>query len=82
MTSLSHLAGRTVVESKLLSVLLQYSLNTVNSEIFTRVLFSRNFPYAKFPENTILGYGKITLSISDIGKPYIITKFFNLKFVL
>ena len=27
---------------------------TVNSEIFARVLFSRNFAYAKFPENKIL----------------------------
>ena len=25
--------------------------NTVNSEIFARVLFSRNFAYAKFREN-------------------------------
>ena len=28
--------------------------DTVNSEIFTRVLFSRNFEYAKFRENKIL----------------------------
>ena len=28
--------------------------NTVNSEIFPRVLFSRNFAYAKFCENKIL----------------------------
>ena len=27
---------------------------TVNSEIFARVLFSRNFAYAKFRENKIL----------------------------
>ena len=27
---------------------------TVNSEIFARVLFSRNFAYAKFHENKIL----------------------------
>ena len=29
-------------------------LNTINSEIFARVLFSRNFAYAKFRENKIL----------------------------
>ena len=29
-------------------------LLTVNSEIFARVLFSRNFAYAKFRENKIL----------------------------
>ena len=28
--------------------------NTVNSEIFSRVLFTRNFAYAKFRENKIL----------------------------
>ena len=28
--------------------------NTVNSEIFVRVLFSRNFAYGKFYENKIL----------------------------
>ena len=28
--------------------------NTVNSDIFARVLFSRNFAYAKFRENKIL----------------------------
>ena len=28
--------------------------DTVNSEIFARVLFSRNFAYAKFRENKIL----------------------------
>ena len=27
---------------------------TVNSEIFTRILFSRNFAYAKFRENKAL----------------------------
>ena len=41
MMSLSLLAGRTEVDSKLLSVLLQYSLNTVNPEIFARILFSQ-----------------------------------------
>ena len=30
------------------------SAPTVNSEIFARVLFSRNFAYAKFRENKIL----------------------------
>ena len=31
-----------------------YTLATVNLEIFERVLFSRNFAYAKFHENKIL----------------------------
>ena len=30
------------------------SVATVNSEIFARVLFSRNFVYAKFRENVTL----------------------------
>ena len=30
------------------------AFNTVNSEIFARVLFTRNFAYAKFRENKIL----------------------------
>ena len=30
-----------------------YGSYTVNSENFARVLFSRNFPYAKFRENKI-----------------------------
>ena len=30
------------------------TLNTVNSEIITRVLFPRNFAYAKFHENKTL----------------------------
>ena len=29
------------------------ALNTVNSEIFTRILFSYNFTYAKFRENKL-----------------------------
>ena len=39
---------------------------TVNSKIFARVLFSRNF--AKFRENKISRNGEITLSFNDIGK--------------
>ena len=31
-----------------------YKHNTVNSEIFARTLFSRNFAYAKFRENKTL----------------------------
>ena len=41
---------------------------TVNLENFVRVVFSRNFAYAKFPENKILANGKIILPITDIGK--------------
>ena len=33
-----------------------------------RVLFSRNFAYAKFLENKILSKCEFTLSITDIGK--------------
>ena len=32
----------------------QWHSNTVNSEIFARTLFSRNFAYAKFRENKTL----------------------------
>ena len=32
----------------------KFQTSTVNSEIFARVLFSRNFAYAKFRENKIL----------------------------
>ena len=39
----------------------------VNSEFFVRVLFSRNFAYAKFRENKILMNGQNTLSFTDIG---------------
>ena len=39
---------------------------TVNSEIYARVLFSRNFAYAKLGENKILQ--RITLPFTNIGK--------------
>ena len=39
--------------------------STVNLEIFVRVLFSRNFAYAKFREIKILTK---SLSTTDIGK--------------
>ena len=38
---------------------------TVNSEIFTRVLFSRNFAYAKFREKNSR-YVEISLSLTDV----------------
>ena len=41
---------------------------TVNSEIFARVLFSRNFAYAKFRENKTSRNAEITLSFADICK--------------
>ena len=43
--------------------------STVNLEIFARVLFSRNFAYAKFSENEMKSsrIGEITLSFTDIG---------------
>ena len=39
-------------------------LDTVNSKIFARVLFSRNFAYGKFRENNVL----VTLSFIDIDE--------------
>ena len=36
----------------------QADVYTVNSDIFERVLFSRNFAYAKFRENKILTNGR------------------------
>ena len=41
-------------------------LFTVNSEIFARVIFSRNFAYAKFRENKALARWQINLSFTDI----------------
>ena len=45
---------------------------TVNLEIFARVLFYRNFAYAKFVKIKSSQNAKITLSFTDIGKscPY------------
>ena len=43
----------------------------VNSEIFARTLFSRNFAYAKFRENKTLAKWHITLSFIDIGKSFL-----------
>ena len=37
-----------------LYLLIKFKNNTVNSEIFARTLFSRNFAYAKFRENKTL----------------------------
>ena len=49
--------------------------STVNSGIFARVLFSRNFAYAKFRENKILANGEIITLFTDIGKSYPSHKF-------
>ena len=65
--------------------------NTVNWETFARVLFSRNFAYAKFRENKTSRNAEITLSFTDIGKSChsrdflasqmcIYTQFANIKF--
>ena len=43
-------------------------LFTVNSEIFTRVLFSRNFAYAKFVKIKSSRNSEITLSFTNAGK--------------
>ena len=47
-----------------------YGFCKVNSDIFARVLFSRNFAYGKFHENKSSWNGEIILSITDIGKLY------------
>ena len=46
--------------------LVRLTLHTINSEIFARTLFSRNFAYAKFREKKPSQNGKITLSFIDI----------------
>ena len=43
-------------------------LITVNLDIFARVLFLRNFAFAKFCEIISSRNGEITLSFTDIGK--------------
>ena len=45
------------------------SLPTVNSEIFARILFSRDFAYAKFRENKIFEKWRNHSSFTDISKP-------------
>ena len=49
--------------------------STVNSEIFARVLFSRNFAYAKFRENKPSRIGEITLSFIDVGNQALVANF-------
>ena len=43
-------------------------LETVNSEIFARVLFSRNFANEEFRENKNSRNGENPLSFTDVGK--------------
>ena len=50
--------------------------NTVNSEIFARTLFSRNFAYAKFRENKTLAECQ-NHSFIDIGKSCLSRTFFT-----
>ena len=45
-----------------------FVLNTVNSEIFARVLFSGNFVIAELCKNKTLVKSEITLSTIDVGK--------------
>ena len=44
------------------------SVTTINSEIFARVLFSRNFADAEFAKIKPSRNGKITLLVTDVGK--------------
>ena len=41
---------------------------TVNSKIYARILFSRNFADAEFCKIKTSQNGKITLSFTDVGK--------------
>ena len=43
---------------------------TVNSEIFTKALFSRSFASAKFRDSIILAKCRITLSFTEICKSF------------
>ena len=55
----------------MLNAIVNHALaTTVDSEIFTRVLFSQNFAYAKFRENKVLAKsnGEITLSFVNMVK--------------
>ena len=50
--------------------------NTVNSKIFARVLFSRNFSKIKSSRN-----GDITLSVTDIRKSSLVENFKRRKYI-
>ena len=54
---------------------------TVNSEIFARVLFSRNFAYAEFRVNKSSRNGEVTLSFTDICKSYLSRDFLTAQIV-
>ena len=47
---------------------------TVNSEIFVRVLFSRNFPYAKFRDNKTSQNGKIICPLLILANHALVAK--------
>ena len=63
-----------ILQSDMLLTLIELLL-TVNSEIFRRTLFSRNF--ASFMKIKPLRNGKITLSFIDIGKYCLGREFFT-----
>ena len=54
----------------------------VISEIFVRILFLRNFTYAKFCENRTIANGQITLSFTDIGKSCPSSQYLTLQICL
>ena len=57
-------------------LILGLSQYTVNSELFARILYSRNFAYAaKFREIKSSRNGKIILSFTDIGKHALVSNF-------
>ena len=60
--------------------MLTLTFDTVNSEIFARVLFSRNFAEAEFRENKSLAKGESTLSflmLVNLGIFYMENVFLN-----
>ena len=54
-----------MVEMDYCRINMMRSTITVNSEIFARVSFSRNFAYREIKSSL---HGEITLSFTDIGK--------------
>ena len=57
------------------------SHNTVDSQIFARVLFSRNFAYAKFREMKSSRNGEIIMLLTYIGKSCHSRDFLRRKYV-
>ena len=74
--------GHTLDETTLIFICCPYHICTVNSEIFARVLFSRNFACAKLRKVKSSRNGYITLSTTDIGKSYPSSEIFRSQICL